>query len=148
MPLPETSLDTVPYKPSSFAKIVLIPNALLVPGIVLLSFLGSFAMRNRMEDVLITIVFGLIGYLLHKVHWPAACMVLGLVLGDLVESNFHRALRIGDDAYSVFFTRPISLVLLICTLIFLLWPFVSSPIMRSFRRPSPVSPASGTDSHG
>ncbi len=131
-----------------FAKIVLIPNALLVPGIVLLSFLGSFAMRNRMEDVLITIVFGLIGYLLHKVHWPTACMVLGLVLGDLIESNFHRALRIGDEAYSVFFTRPIALVLLICTLIFLLWPFVSSPLLRGFKRPVSIHPASGTDGHG
>ncbi len=121
-----------------FAKIVLIPNAMLVPSIVFLSFLGSFAMRNRMEDVLITIVFGLIGYLLHKVHWPSACMVLGLVLGDLVESNFHRSLRIGDGQYSIFFTRPISMVLLVCTLIFLLWPFVSAPLMRAVKRPVSV----------
>ncbi len=120
-----------------FAKIVLIPNALLVPSIVLLSFIGAFAIRNRMEDVLITIGFGLIGYLLKRVNWPTACMVLGLVLGDLVESNFHRALRIGDDNYAIFFTRPIALILLICTALFLLWPLISPRVTRAFKRPIP-----------
>lgn len=117
-----------------FAKIVLIPNALLVPSIVLLSFIGAFAIRNRMEDVIITIGFGLLGYLLHKVHWPTACLVLGLVLGDLVESNFHRALRIGDDTISIFFTRPIALVLFACTILCLAWPFFQPTLARLFDR--------------
>lgn len=117
-----------------FAKVVLIPNSLLVPGIVLLSFIGSYAMRNRMEDVLITIIFGVLGYFLNKLRWPGACLVLGLVLGKMVESNFHRAVQIGDGSYAVFFTRPISLVLFIVTLIFMLWPYISGPLNRAFRR--------------
>lgn len=120
-----------------FAKIVLIPNALLVPSIVLLSFVGSFAMRNRIEDIAVTIVFGVLGYWLQKAKWPMACLVLGMVLGDLVESNFHRSLRIGDDSPSIFFDRPISLVLLILTAVFLIWPYVSPLLTRALRRKAP-----------
>ena len=121
-----------------FAKIVYIPNALLVPSIILLSFVGSFAMRNRMEDVVITIVFGLVGYFLNRAHWPTACMVLGLVLGDLVEGNFHRALAIGDGTIGIFFDRPISLTLLVFTVIFLVWPYIQPMVMRAWRRPVPT----------
>ncbi len=117
-----------------FAKIVIVPNALLVPVIVLLSFVGAFAIRNRIEDVVITIGFGMVGYFFHKLKWPTACLVLGLVLGHLVESNFHRALRIGDDTISIFLTRPIALAFLIATVLFLLWPYLTPSFARVFNR--------------
>jgi len=50
---------------------------------------------------------------------------LGMVLGDLVEANFHRALLIGRGSYSIFFTRPISLTLFLLTLLMLCWPYLS-----------------------
>jgi putative tricarboxylic transport membrane protein len=130
-----------------FAKIVFVPNALLVPSIILLSFIGSYAMQNRMEDVIITVVFGLVGYFLHKAHWPTACLVLGMVLGDLIEGNFHRSLRIGDDTISIFFTRPISLVLFIITVLFLVLPYIVPPLVRIFRRHISIQPgqASGVE---
>jgi putative tricarboxylic transport membrane protein len=130
-----------------FAKIVLVPNALLVPTIVLLSFIGSYAMYNHVEDLVVTLVFGLAGYLLHKAHWPTACLVLGMVLGDLIEGNFHRSLAIGDDSLSIFVTRPISMVLLICTLVFLVWPYVSPLFTRLLRgrRPELVAGLDSTD---
>lgn len=108
-----------------FAKVVLIPNALLVPMIVVLSFIASLALRGNMEDVIVTFVFGFIGYLLNLYRYPAACLVLGLVLGELVEANFHRALLIGRGSYSIFFTRPISLTLLLLTVLMLCWPLLS-----------------------
>lgn len=108
-----------------FAKVVLIPNALLVPMIVVLSFIASLALRGTMEDVVITFVFGFIGYLLTLYRYPGACLVLGLVLGDLVEANFHRALLIGRGSYMVFLTRPISLTLFLLTLLMLGWPYLS-----------------------
>jgi putative tricarboxylic transport membrane protein len=117
-----------------FAKVVLIPNAFLGSFIIFLSFIGSYAMRNRMEDVIITIVFGLIGYFLYKFRWPPACLVLGLVLGHLVESNFHRALAFGNGSYAVFFKRPISRALLLITVIFMLWPYISGPLKRTLLR--------------
>lgn len=108
-----------------FAKVVLIPNALLVPMIVVLSFIASLALRGNMVDVIVTFVFGFIGYLLNLYRYPAACLVLGLVLGELVEANFHRALLIGRGSYSIFFTRPISLTLLLLTVLMLCWPLLS-----------------------
>jgi putative tricarboxylic transport membrane protein len=117
-----------------FAKVVFIPNAILGPIIIFLSFIGSYAMRNRMEDVIITIVFGLIGYFFYKLRWPSACLVLGLVLGHLVESNFHRALALGDGSYAVFLERPISRVLLLITFVFMLWPYLSGPLKKRVRR--------------
>jgi putative tricarboxylic transport membrane protein len=117
-----------------FAKVVLIPNAILGPIIIFLSFIGSYAMRNRLEDVVVTIVFGVIGYFFVKFRWPAPCLVLGLVLGDLVEKNFHRAAEIADGSYAVFVTRPTSLILLMITLIFMLWPYYSGPLKRVLKR--------------
>ncbi len=108
-----------------FARVVLIPNALLVPMIVVLSFIASLALRGNMEDVIVTFAFGFIGYLLNLYRYPAACLVLGLVLGDLVEANFHRALLIGRGSLAIFFTRPISLTLLLLTVLMLCWPVVS-----------------------
>ena len=109
-----------------FAKAVLMPNALLIPMIVMLSVVGSYAMRGYLEDVFLTVGFGFIGYLLSRYRWPGACMVLGLVLGDLVEANFHRSLLIGGGSYAIFFTRPFSLSLFLLTALMLVWPTLKS----------------------
>jgi len=92
---------------------------------VVLSFIASLALRGYMEDIVVTFVFGFIGYLLNRYRYPSACLVLGLVLGDLVEANFQRALLIGRGSLSIFFTRPISLTLFLLTLLMLLWPFLT-----------------------
>ena len=107
-----------------FAKVALIPNAFLAPLIVVLSFIGSLALRGRLEDVIVTFVFGFIGYLLASFQYPATCLVLGLVLGNLMEANFHRSLLIAEGAYSIFVTRPISLTLFLLTLALLIGPYV------------------------
>ena len=109
-----------------FAKVVLIPNALLVPLIVVLSFVASLALRGNLEDVVVTLLAGFIGYLITIYRYPAACLVLGLVLGDLVEANFHRALLIGRGSYAIFFTRPLSLALFLLTIVMLIWPYLKT----------------------
>ncbi len=120
-----------------FAKAVLIPNALLVPLIVVLSFVASLALRGNMEDVIVTFVFGFLGYLMSGYGYPAACLVLGLVLGDLVEANFHRSLLIGRGSYAIFFTRPLSLALFLLTLLMLAWPYVRLPGRRGAKTTPP-----------
>jgi len=113
-----------------FVKAVLIPNALLVPIIVVLSFIASLALRGDVEDMLVTFIFGIIGYLMSIYRYPAACIVLGLVLGDLVEANFHRSILIGHGSYMIFFTRPASLILFILTIVMLAWPYLKFPVRR------------------
>jgi putative tricarboxylic transport membrane protein len=110
------------------ARIVLIPNSLLVPGIIILTFVGAYAVRYRMTDVLIMVFFGIVGYLIQKFDYPPACLVLGFVLGDLVESNFQRTEMMYDSIF-IIFQRPIALGLFIAMVISLSWPWIG-PILK------------------
>jgi putative tricarboxylic transport membrane protein len=110
------------------ARIVLIPNSLLVPGIIILTFVGAYAVRYRMADVLIMVFFGIVGYLIQKFDYPPACLVLGFVLGDLVESNFQRTEMMYDSIF-IIFQRPIALGLFIAMVISLGWPWIG-PILK------------------
>ena len=89
----------------------MIPKSLLVPVIVFLCFVGSFAIRSRVEDILVTIIFGFLGYFFHKKKYPTICLVLGLVLGNITEANFHRAFIIGRGSYAIFLKSNISIIL-------------------------------------
>ena len=112
------------------AKVVLVPNIFLVPAVVVFCFFGAFAVRNFLTDVIITLVFGVVGFVLYKSKWPLPCLVLGFVLGDILESNFHRTLIIGHGSLMPFFTRPVPLLLLIACIVFLCWPYISAFLFR------------------
>ncbi len=113
-----------------FAKIVFVPNAILAPLIVSLCFLGSFTDRNTIFDVGLMVSFGFIGFLSVRAGYPVVSMLLGILLGPLVEVNFFRSLRIGLDSYAIFVTRPIALGILLITVAFMTWPFVSPLFKR------------------
>ena len=128
-----------------FAKVALVPNAILAPLIVALCFLGSFADRNTIFDVGLMLLFGLLGFLSDRAKYPVVAMILGIILGPLIEVNFHRSLRVGLGSYTIFATRPITLGILLITLAFMVWPFVSpwfkrekSEVCSSKSRESPA----------
>ena len=122
-----------------FARIVFVPNAILAPLIVTLCFLGSYADRNAIFDVGLVILFGVAGWMSGRAKYPVVSMILGILLGPLVEVNFYRSLRIGLGSYAIFVTRPITVVLLLITFVFMAWPFVS-PILRG-RKSRDVPPS-------
>lgn len=107
-----------------FVKVTVIPNQILSAGIVTLGVVGAYAYNYQMFDVLIALVFAVIGYIMIKQNFPLAPLVLGLILGEMVESNYRRSLLLSDGSFAIFF-RPIPLTLLIVTLAVLLWPFIS-----------------------
>ncbi len=109
-----------------WAKVVYIPRALLVPLIGMLCFTGVYSWRNSLTDVLVAIVFGFVGYVLGKREWPLACLLIGLVLGAMAEANFHRAMLIGKNNPVAAFSSPISLTLLVLTVMLVVWPYVSA----------------------
>jgi putative tricarboxylic transport membrane protein len=74
---------------------------------------GSFAIASRLFDVYVMLAFGVIGYFLRKLNFPMAPLVLGIVLGDLMEKSLRRGLVLGDGDLTPFFTRPISFVMFI-----------------------------------
>ncbi len=95
------------------AKIVSIDKKLLLPVICVLSVIGAYAMRQSLFDVAIAIVMGIVGYAMRKYDFPAAPIVLALILGPMAESNLRRAMLLPDASVMMFFTRPISAILLL-----------------------------------
>ena len=96
------------------------PGPLLMPIVFTLCVIGSFAINVRIFDLWVMLAFGLLGYAMRKYNYPAAPLVLGIILGDMVDVNFRRALIRTDPDITPFFTRPISLILVGITLLVIL----------------------------
>lgn len=100
------------------------PPKILFPTVMAFCVIGSYAVRNSPSDVLTLVVFGIVGYAMRKVKMSPAPMVLGFILGPLIEDNLRRALVISDGKVMSFFARPISATLLILTVLLLLSPYI------------------------
>jgi putative tricarboxylic transport membrane protein len=98
-------------------KILMIPRAVLMPIVFALCVIGSFAINVRIFDLWVMLAFGLLGYAMRRYDYPAAPLVLGVILGDMLDVNLRRALIRTDADLTPFFTRPISLILLAVTLL-------------------------------
>jgi len=105
-----------------FVRLTRIPLYVLIPSILVLCAVGSFAIHNRFFDIWVLLIFGGLGYMMVKYKYPLAPAILGVILGPLAEVNFRRALMTEDDL-SLFVTRPISLAFLILAFVSLLYPF-------------------------
>jgi putative tricarboxylic transport membrane protein len=102
--------------------ITLVNVHILVPAVVAISLVGAYALESKIEDVVMASVAGVLGYVMIKYRYPRVTMVIALVLGDLAERSFHQTMQIADNDWSVFVTRPISLILLLLVLVSLSVP--------------------------
>ncbi|MGI6790839.1 tripartite tricarboxylate transporter permease [Aminivibrio sp.] len=107
-------------------KAALIPKRLLYPLIFAFSFIGSYAVRSSVFDVGVCLAFGLIGWLLTRAKFPVSPVVLGMILGTMIEKNLRATLMMGG--YSLFLSRPLSLSLLLLAL-----ASVAVPLVRERR---------------
>lgn len=112
-----------------FSHLMKVPPAVLSGFIVVLSVLGAYGVRNNMFDVYICIIFGVFGYIMKLYNFPAAPLVLGVILGPLAERYFLTSLANYDDNLTIFFERPISLAILAMAGFFMLW--VLTPDLKS-----------------
>lgn len=101
-------------------KVLKVPYKLLMPLILLCCLIGSYATGNNAMDIVVMVVFGVIGYILRKNKYESAPFVLALVLGPLMETNFRNALIISDGSFMIFLTKPISAVVLTISALVLL----------------------------
>ena len=101
-------------------KILQIPRQKLMPVVFLLCVVGSYALQSRMFDVKVMVVFGIIGFILREMEYPMAPLVLGIILGDILDKNLRRALILSNGDISPFFTRPICLGLFVLTMLIVL----------------------------
>lgn len=92
-------------------KILQVPQTLVMPVVFVLCAVGSFAIASRFFDIYVMLAFGIIGFFLRQLNYPMAPLVLGIVLGDLLDKNLRRGLTLSDGDLSPFFTRPISFVM-------------------------------------
>jgi putative tricarboxylic transport membrane protein len=89
-------------------QVLRVPTTIIVPIILVLCTIGSFALASRLFDIWVMVGFGVLGFVLRRFGFPIAPLVLGIVLGDLLEKNFRRGLVLSDGDLAPFFTRPIS----------------------------------------
>jgi len=102
-----------------WAKLTEVPFGILAPIILLVSVLGAYSVRNSMFDVTVAIIFGILGYLFHKFHWPIIPFVLCTVLGPKIESSFIQSMEMSSGNLFIFVERPISLAILLLAVVFL-----------------------------
>lgn len=120
-----------------FAAMLSIPPWLLVPGILSISFIGVYAINGTVFDLLMVVGIGVIGYFLRKFNVPMAPLVLGVVLGDMMEQNLRRALAMTDGDMGILFQSNLSIGLWIGAAFVAIVP----PLLRKFRKDAPHTPA-------
>jgi putative tricarboxylic transport membrane protein len=108
-----------------FVKVLKIKPHLLMVGILIMCVIGTFAIRNSFLDVYSMLVVGLIGYGLLIAKIPVAPVVLGLVLGPILEKQFRTALILSENDYATFLSSPLAIVLYVLTLAFIVMQLVS-----------------------
>ena len=118
-----------------WVQLLKIPFEKLLAFILVIAITGTYATNNSVTEVYITVIFGVIGYLMKKVDLPAAPVIMGIILGPMIETHFRRALIISNGAYSTFFTHPISAVFLCAAIISILYPLVKWAIKRRTVKP-------------
>lgn len=106
-----------------FVKVTNVPNAVLLPVIILMTFVGTYSYGNSMNDVYVMVISGFIGYVLNKLRFSMSAIIIGIILGGMAEQNFVGSLIMSDGRYSIFFTRPICLFFLSAAVLSLIAPF-------------------------
>ncbi|HCO48077.1 MAG TPA: transporter, partial [Spirochaetaceae bacterium] len=101
-------------------KILQVPRQKLMPIVFILCVVGSFALQSRLFDVGVMIFFGIVGFILREMEYPMAPLVLGIILGDMLDKNLRRSLILSNGDISPFFTRPICLGLFLLTMLIVL----------------------------
>jgi putative tricarboxylic transport membrane protein len=96
----------------------------LFPIILVMCVIGAFTINNRIFDVWVLVGTGIVGYLLTQNGFSLPPIILGYILGPIIESNYRTAILASRGDFLEVFSRPISIVLLIMGLLFLLWPFI------------------------
>jgi len=112
-----------------FAMIVKVPGRLLAVVIMVVSLVGIYAVNTRLFDAGVAIVMGVLGYLLLRMGWPVVTLVMGVVLGEIMENRLRQTLSLGDGSLMILFQRPICVVLLVLTML-----TIAVPLIRDARK--------------
>ena len=122
-----------------WVQLLRVPPRILLPLILLFCMTGTYAVGGNLFDLWVMVVFGILGLLLQRYGYPVAPIVLGLILGPMLETHFRRALIISRGDYGIFLARPIAAGLLAVAAVYLMLPVLS----WAWRRWRVAAPAGG-----
>jgi putative tricarboxylic transport membrane protein len=108
-----------------WVQVLKVPYRILFPVILLFCVIGSYSINNKSFDVLIMVIFGVVGYLFRKFDYEGAPLLLAFVLGPLLELNLRQSLILSKGNFSIFFTRPISAAATSLAIIIFILPLFS-----------------------
>ena len=117
-----------------FVSVLRVKKKLLVPVVVILSAIGTYALQSSVFDLWVMFAFGVVGFVFRKAGYPIAPIVIGMILGPLAEGNFRRSLLISQDGYSIFLERPIGTTILIINVLLILYVMFAPLIKKKFLR--------------
>ncbi|PHR20628.1 MAG: tripartite tricarboxylate transporter protein TctA [Hoeflea sp.] len=113
-----------------FGSVLKLRKAWLLPAVLLLSTLGTYSLQNSIFDLWVMLTFGVVGYVLRRAGYPLAPLIIGMILGGIMEANLRRSLLISRDGLGIFFERPICATILAIDL-FLLLSIIYSTVRSS-----------------
>ena len=113
-----------------FVKVVNVPIHILLPIIVMMTFVGTYSYNNSINDVYMMVAAGFAGYFLNKLGFSMSAIIIGIILGGMAEQNFVGSLIMSDGSFDIFYTRPICLFFLAAAVLSLLSPFIGSLLKR------------------
>ena len=113
-----------------FAAILRIPFSIIAPVILVVCAIGAYTVHNSTFDVVMMLVFGIIGYVMKKCDYPLAPLVLAIVLGDKAEEAFRQSLLGSGGSVGIFFSNPLVSTIMTLGLIALFWPIISNGLTR------------------
>ncbi len=108
-----------------WVKVLKVPYYLLYPLILLFCLIGAYSLNNSVGDVVVMLVFGIVGYLMRKFRYDGAPLVLALVLGPMMEEAFRQSLMLSKGDFSIFISRPLSLAFLVAAALLVIIPIVT-----------------------
>ena len=123
-----------------FARVSLVPRAILWPIVFMLSLVGAYSLNQAMMDVALVLIFGFIGYFMRRFGFSVAPVAIGLILGKMVETNLQNSLKIFDGQWWLIFAQPLALLFIVLAVLGLMRPVISAQLAkRKARRPAPLS---------
>jgi putative tricarboxylic transport membrane protein len=114
-----------------FVAMLRIPYSILMGFIIVFASIGAFSVNNSMFEVWLMVGFGLVGYAMKKLQYPIVPLILGLVLGTLVEKSLRQALVLSAGSFDVFYTRPITVAFLLIALLAYCSPLIRTALRKA-----------------
>jgi putative tricarboxylic transport membrane protein len=107
-----------------FAAILRVPFSVISAIILVVCAIGAFTVSGAYFDIVLMLVFGLIGYVMKKLNYPLAPLVLALVLGDRAEQSFRQALLLSQGSFAIFWSNSLVTIIMGLGLLVLFWPLL------------------------